>query len=317
MIKLFLILLSAVSFYSFAARAQGDRHSVVLYIFVEDGQAFTREGRELMLNFLQTSLPGKRIALVKAQSRRFFANEKVVHHSVVTQLEKSLNPGETISHLIIATHGSTLASSGSSQTLLQSLGRFDASGADQELKQVLKPLQNRFATDAHVILDSCSTMCGPAPEAAARAAAFMKEIGAPDGTLYGATNNEVDVRKLGSQARTWEKLKPRWNLLRNAVLTSFALGVPLAWFGLDGGSLSANPYIAHTQVTLYGSALMMSMFQYMEPVMIFIYEKMKAINQGRIFVFRQNHLAGMAEISKRIDSLERIYHARSCSRVFQ
>ncbi|WP_157684760.1 hypothetical protein [Bdellovibrio bacteriovorus] len=303
-------------FFSSASPAQ-EHSSVVLYIFVEDGQAFTREGRELMLDFLKTSLPGKRIALVKAQSRRFFANEKAVRHAVVTQLEKALNPGETVSHLIIATHGSTLKSADQSQTLLQSLGRFDASGADQDLKQVLRPLRGRMEVDAHVILDSCSTMCGTSEEAAARATAFMKEIGAGDGTLYGATNNEVDVRKLGSQARTWEKLKPRWNLLRNAVLTSFALGVPLAWFGLDGGALSVNPYIAHGQVTLYGSALMMSMFQYMEPVMIFLYEKMKAINQGRIFVFRKNRLQGMTEISKRIESLERIYHARSCTRVFQ
>jgi hypothetical protein len=54
----------------------------------------------------------------------------------------------------------------------------------------------------------------------------------------------------------------------------------------------------------------------MEPVMIFAYEKMKAINQGLIFVFSKGKLQGTAEVSKRIESLERIYNARSCTRIF-
>lgn len=289
---------------------------VVLYLLIEDGQAFTREGRQIMLDFLKEALPQHRIALVNARDRRVFSNEDRVRSTLRAQLETALRPGEQISHLILATHGSTLKNQEGGVSTLKSLGQFDARGFDQRLAEILAPLRDRVSPSAQVVLDACSTMCGREPEAKARAQGFMRAIGATEGVLYGATTPEVDLNKLGPEARTWEHLKPRWNLVRNLALVSAAVSVPYGLWGVDP-SMVESLLLERAKFTAISTGLLTMMFQYLQPLFIWLHEKTKSVNQGHLYFMKDGKVLHREALEKRIETLPKIFSSRSCGKVFQ
>lgn len=104
------------------------------------------------------------------------------------EISGKLLPTDTISYLIISTHGGTRTPLffSSSQTELKNLGSFSESSVSKEIQNIFDPIKNRFSKNLSIILDSCSTLCGPKKKAANRAKALLDYFNAPNGTLIGA-----------------------------------------------------------------------------------------------------------------------------------
>lgn len=173
---------------SFAIVVPASAKDFALYISFEDGIGFTESAIQDDIAFIQENSPELEVHSIVVKDFLFRAHLpgasiplRRSFKKQIAQFAAAMGPDDRIKLLVLGTHGISLFNS---RTYLQFFGGFTKSGVNWLLKFMLSPLQGRLATDARVVLNSCSTMCGTHEEAAQRAGVLLKYLGVTEGSLF-------------------------------------------------------------------------------------------------------------------------------------
>lgn len=126
---------------------------VGLVVWVEDGLAFEKKNKALLLKNLAEAngtLPYK----------LFHIDGGLTSSEQLEPLPRLFEEGDRITHLVLATHGGTLAIH--NQTQLHGLGRLGPEGPSGSLEELLGLLGARglLAESLHVFMEACATFQG-------------------------------------------------------------------------------------------------------------------------------------------------------------
>lgn len=146
--------------------------------------AFTEEAYTLTLSRLNSSgLTNIKTVYLKQTKKK--QPVEVVEKKVFSSVAQALDGVQSISNIIIATHGGTSGS----QTKLTYLGEFGSKGVSGILKGIIRQIGPFLSPDLHVYLDSCSTFCGTEGEVLERGKGFASEFqnfGVRNVSIWGA-----------------------------------------------------------------------------------------------------------------------------------
>ncbi len=175
---------------------------IALHISFTDGLAITKSGMRDLSALLKKQMPDMRIATAQASTKRLgyltAADAEVPRDQMINQLRDSvLQPGEQIRLLILSTH----ASSDDGISQLSMVGEISAEGLDDRAKEFFAPLAGRFAPDARIVLEACSTLCGTDEAAGKRVRRLFEFLNIPNGSLFGAT---TPMSSLYSHNNSWK-----------------------------------------------------------------------------------------------------------------
>lgn len=332
---------------------------VLVYIVAQDTRALSPERTELAVGTLRQLFPWKRIAVVSelflAEAVSLEANRREqgegpldaeafrarieenrrreqgrVRASLAAQLANVLQPGETITHVVIAAHGATRYVDGVPTSDLDYLGSFDPNGLNEDLSDVLRPIQGQVARNGTVVLFSCRALCGASDGATARAESLLNFLGASDGTLYGAETLEIGPEVMSwPDARTLPlHLRRAMNALKfPAILIAASLGLatPLAIgtslfqghsvdFFLQRvvsmlASMGESTWLPMVAGTLAGTLVF-------GPISSRALAELRIINRGRQFFLRDGRVTEFRPASRLPGRLGAIYSPRACSHYF-
>ncbi len=277
-----------------------ERRDVVVHIAVIDHIAFSDDGYDEVNEFLTENIPEATLLSVKVEGSILRLDRDRIRAELLQGLRGLLRPGDVISHLVIDTHGNTITQTTPNDTTrLTHLGEFTNRSIDADLAAVLAPLAGRLLPSATIVLNSCLTLCGTTPEAAARAKTFLKALGAPNGQIYGSTTPEVEEpgALVGrSRLRGYLGDLDQFKLFMSLGL---ALGLPYAAvtdLGHSSFLLSQLPlYLKHAGIAVgtvsasfYGLAVMMKA----------ALARFGGINVGRIMIFKNGELQSDQPVDK-------------------
>lgn len=144
------ILFCLLYFVSFSARAEAPKRDVVLLLWFEDFEAFSAKRFKEAVQARQKELS---VPLRAVMIPMYFDQE-----TAFEKIDESLQPGDRITGLFIATHG--LYSYLLNQTFLKSFGGFSRFGVHGLLKKIIKRYAGWWGENLTIFLDSCSTFAG-------------------------------------------------------------------------------------------------------------------------------------------------------------
>jgi hypothetical protein len=281
---------------------------VALHISFLDNTAFTQSSMDETDEFIRATLPDLKLISVKTVLPRLFARTLRARLEIQKQIRAQLAPDDLITHLILDTHGNTLKDENDETELITTLahvGHVSSKAGDKDFRSFFKFLKGRLAPDATVVLNSCSTLCGPEEPASARAKMLLKELGIPNGQIYGAVVNEVDVPgalvRKGSLIRSFTD----WRQFKLYAVVSSALSIPLA--------ISASPdnHLHAAEIAVLGTAGFATTIQLAIPFVKKAIARIQDVNRGRLLIFKNGKIVSNVEVKKYDDKLE-IYGA-NCS----
>lgn len=183
---------------------QAYSESVTLYISVVENDLDVMF-HEYTRSMIEQNLPGHKVIMVQNElpisflPKRFKTKRKIVRSQIIEQIQSlessgRLLPTDTISHLVISTHGNTAIEKSLSYTELYYLGVIPESLITSMItrgafNEIFDPIRTRFSKNLNIILDSCSTLCGSKDQVSRRGQALLHYFNAPDGVIMGAVAN--------------------------------------------------------------------------------------------------------------------------------
>ncbi|RYZ71622.1 MAG: hypothetical protein EOP05_11845 [Proteobacteria bacterium] len=304
----------------------------VLHISFIDNSAFTSSAIAETDRFLKLAIPGAKLISVKAYVPRFSADPEELRTSIQKQIRKRVKSSDLITHLVIDTHGNTLApkldlndpdieakkaayalktaeeQNAEKLTILSHIGEVSRTAADQDFRVFFKLIKGQFADDATVILNSCLTLCGDGEAPAERAKQFLKELGIPNGQIYGAVVPEVDSPGSYVKKGAIKRALTDWAQLKLFATIGVALGLPLAVVQYWG-----DP-VGMAQSGLLISAGTAALLHVTMPLVKRLAASLPDYNHGRLFIFKNGRKTSEANVRKYNDKL--LIYGASCSAAF-
>jgi hypothetical protein len=267
---------------------------IALHLAVIDHMAFSEAAFAEVDTFIRENLHSVTLKSLKVETSVVHSDHEQLRAELLKQLELAISPEDRITHLIIDTHGDTHEGF----TKLAVLGKFNSRGGDVDLRALLAPLRGHVAPDVTIVLNSCSTLCGP--DAADRVRGLLADLEAPNAQIYGSTTPEVERPGALIGRRQWLAYFGDLAQLKLFTALGVALGVPLAY-------ASDSPYVASiagasASLYLITAALKAGLARF------------GAVNLGRIFTYRNGSLIEDRSVEK-YEARYEIYG--SCSALFR
>jgi hypothetical protein len=269
--------------------------SVALNVVVADEIAIQSSTSVIVERLFKDKLPDTefRRVVVQAQSPaipHLFSDNVRVHAELKQQLAEILHAGDTLTYLILDTHGETLKPENAGNprdagvTRLLHLGDISfAGGVSHEFADLFDAVKPYASSKLTIIMNACSVFCGGEKAASLRAESMLAYFGAIDGTIYGATLPEIDTFAFERQYSTWRDFLPSkkmfWmtNVMSLMMSTTLALAVAQSHDG--------NPYV------YFGSSLaLIQAFNYLRPWIMKAADVLKMANLGYLFQFHRGKL---------------------------
>jgi hypothetical protein len=250
-------------------------------------------------------LPDHRIENVVVQGPTGARTEDDVRRELLEGIKRiPLAPGDAITHLVIETHGDTVDENGKTMSVLAEIGRFGAEGVTPEFEEIFSPLKGRLEPNANVVLNSCSTMCGPRDDAARRSQALLRYFGVTNGSLYGAVVSEMQIANGYKDHFNWRE----WITLRKTLV----LSLPLA------GAVASAAGLVAGDGSMVGHLAGVSLFAL--PFADRIGTWLGIVNSGLIFRFRDGKVETVQSVD-RLRNRDEIYgvglsSSPRCERLF-
>jgi hypothetical protein len=283
--------------FSVTARAE----NYLIYISVEDGIAITRANREALSEIFASGLPDHRQMIISVNSLPDGIGSGKLPGIIAEKVAKAaraLKPTDTITHLILDSHGETIGQGTEAKSRLVGLGEIYSDHLDSDLKSVLEPLRPFASKEMTVVLNACNTMCGSEDTATSRAKTFLDFMGATSGTFYGAVTTETDL------VRT----EPRFFKFRHLIPSKRAMAIFLA----VSAAMAAIPMIENFEAipfflgTLRTFAWLLPSVEIGSRILVPWADKKGWINQGKFFRFQEGQLQTVEAVAKTRD-LEKIF----------
>ena len=167
---------------------------VVVHIAIVDNMAFSRAAYNEVDDFIRENMPGKFLISTAAEASIVRKNREALRGQLWNGIiDGDMPENGIITHLIVDTHGTTLSvNTKDDTTRLAQLGQFSDKVIDEDLRAILAPLASHLSPNLIIVLNSCTTLCGTTEAAAKRAGTLLRELGAPNGQIYGSTVPEVE-----------------------------------------------------------------------------------------------------------------------------
>jgi hypothetical protein len=295
--------------FSFASASQ----KIALDIFLSDQVAFRSQHAYYMKDVFARLFPDIEYRQIVVSNSLIGFNKQATRQEIQKELQTVLKPNEQIQFLILDTHGNTVESQGRLVTTLGTLGQVGPDGVDGNFDEIFRPIQNRAAPDLTILMNSCSTFCGPPEESQKRAQAFLDYFSAPHGRIYGAYVKEVDNIYLDPKNLKLKALLPSWKIyLTTVALFGAAIGVsPL----LEGNFQTLDILRATLHGAVYFGLPFATLIEIVNPLFSWFAGKTFA-NRGWLFSFQNGKLQSQIDVQKPRD-MELILkgNIRSCSRI--
>lgn|GEM_PF-2318820 len=276
--------------------SMGFSKSIVLNVVVADELAIQSSTSQILERLFKDRLPNAefRRVIVQAGSPsvpHLFSDKNRVHNELKQKIAEILQPGDTLTYLILDTHGETKAGA----TRLWHLGDISfAGGVSAEFADLFDSVKPSAASDLTIVMNACSVFCGGENAAALRAETLLAYFGAVDGTIYGSTVPEVDTFAFEKKYSTWKDFMPSKKLfwISNSLGLMMSTTIALAVVATHDG----NPWV------YFGSTLaVMQALTSLRPYLMKAFEAMKMVNVGYLFQFHRGKLIKAEFIQKMKD----------------
>lgn len=239
---------------------------IALHLAVVDHMAFSEAAVAEVDQFIRETLPQLTLKSLKVEASVFHSDRERLRQDLLKQLETALGPTDRITHLIVDTHGDTH----DGFTKLAVLGNFNAGGGDSSLRELLAPLKGHVAPDVTIVLNSCSTLCGP--DAAERVRGLLNDLEAPDAQVYGSTTPEIERPGALLGRPQWRAYLGDLAQLKLFIAFGAALGVPFSY--VSHSPLVTSVAIISASLYAITTALKASLAHF------------GTVNLGRLLVYR-------------------------------
>lgn len=268
---------------------------VALNVVVADEIAIQSSTSVIIERLFKDKLPDTEFRRVVVQAHspampHLFSDHARVHAELKQQLAKILHAGDTLTYLILDTHGETLKPENAGNprdaglTRLLHLGDISfAGGVSAEFADLFDAIKPYASSQLTIVMNACSVFCGGEKAASLRAESMLAYFGAVNGTIYGSTLSEMDTFAFERQYSTWRGFLPskKMVLMSNAMglMAATTLAVAVA------SSHDGNPWI------YFGSTVaLIQAFNYLRPLLMKTADVFKMVNMGYLFQFRRGRL---------------------------
>lgn len=171
------------------------------------------------VNFILVTISKSEIENKKKNQPSSYTNQNAIS-DLIEHHTKNI---QKINYLIISTHGNSYQLENDSYTALEHVGLVYESGPNSEFTTTFSSIRGKTSKDLKIVLDSCSTFCGPKKESIKRAKAILDFFNAPDGSIYGATKKQKGVGELSYPSLLIGKKIKQKTLTLGIVNTSAAI----------------------------------------------------------------------------------------------
>lgn len=174
--------------------SNNSKQKVILIVGVLDYNAFHDSDVDSLERYLSDLIPDHKI--IKIIEKTMIAPIPRIHIKVTDNLAEQIknlisSSDYEITHLILLDHGNTDLNGKASITNFKFLGGLSEVGVTPIFKKIFEPLSGKFSKDAFVMLESCSTACGPVATSEKRMKAMMDFFKISNGSVFGAHRDMV------------------------------------------------------------------------------------------------------------------------------
>jgi len=260
---------SALVFLFFSAIAQASSNEVVVFLGTNDRSVFDETGMKFIENLYRQILPNARFVGILAPTG--FETDEEMRFYFKQELQAKLAHNDVVKSLFLLFHGKTLFSKGTSTTVIEGLGEISEGGSVDlsfiKSTEVRKRLEDqirrqdqenmitfgetfsglRFAPDASIFLNSCSTACGTHDQVERRAENLAKALNLESGSIFMAKTKDYSPQ-LMTRSGVARRLLQRGRLEGHGQLLGVTLVSQLVMFGIMVGMLP--PDIVATDLVL-------------------------------------------------------------------
>jgi hypothetical protein len=286
---------------------------VALNVVVADEISISSSTSQILERLFHDKLPNTefRRVVVDGQSPLYphlSSDQAEVHAELKKKLASALQPGDTLTYLIIDTHGDTepmhsagggVAVASEKFTRLFHLGDVSASqGVSPEFADLFDQLKPYVSSDLKIIINACSVFADGETAGSLRAQALLKYFGAVNGTVYGASIPEIDTFAFSSYG-TWRDFLPTKKVFWINNTISLVMSATLAL--VVAKTHDGNPWV-------YGvsSFAILQALGYLRPLLNKTYDYFKLVNLGYLFRFADGKLAS-TEFMQKMKDLNRSF----------
>lgn len=268
---------------------------VALDIYVADEVAFRSQHAFYMKDVFARLYPQIQYRQVIVSRSMMGLNEEKTRRDLKEQIQNALAPNDSIEFLILDTHGNTILENSNDVTTLGAIGHIGPDGVDAHFDEIFSSIRHRAEPDLTVLLNSCSTFCGPPAKSEKRALAFLDYFSAPHGRIYGAYVKEVDNVYLDPVGFKLKALLPSWKIYLTTVAlfgSAFATGTLF-----DGNFEFLEVLKAALHGAVYVGLPFASLIETLNPIFAVIAGKTFA-NRGLLFAFQNRKLRTQIDVQK-------------------
>ncbi len=232
------------------------------------------------------------------------ARERKRHEVRDRIAELNISPEDKIVMLVIGTHGSSVGG----ETQLAFVGSISQEGVDAKFAETLGRIADFAASDMRIVLNSCSSLCGTDLESSRRAGQMLEFFGASDGIIYGAATSESFIDPNIIPSGKYLAIFAMGALaISETLLVGNAISDPIAFESLT--NIEKITQFGGTFLTLL-AAIPLIKWSFTD-FWVRVNSKLRRLNFGRLFSFRNGALDDVEPVSKFFDR-DKIYGNQTC-----
>lgn len=278
------------------------QRQIVVRIAIADSVAITESHLHRMKSRIHKLLPDHEILTAKTHAVTHFLDADRIRGELKRQIAAfEFQPGDTVTHLDIYTHGGTDFER--SESSLKYLGEYGSDGPSEKLAEILDPLRPYISSSLAITQNSCSLFCRR-EGAQQRAEAFLRYLGAPDGQIYGAITSENEA-----------PIFPYVGFTITATLTAAFFAIQMS---RDGAAFPQDviPWISsHQDVAIFFGAFI-NLWAFLKTAVAGYNLIDGSSNIGRLIRFKEGQIESSFVIEKH-KNRRALYSRESCARLLE
>lgn len=304
--------LNGVTGHALGLKRSAKATEVVVHIAIIDHMAFSTAAYDEVNDFIRENMPDKLLISHVVEASIVRNNREHIRSQLWNSIiDADMPENGLITHLIVDTHGTTLSvDTKDDTTRLAQLGQFSDKAIDQDLRTILAPLASRLSPSLVIVLNSCTTLCGTTEAAAARASTLLRELGAPNGQIYGSTTPEVERPGALLGRNRWLQYLSDVGQLKLFMSLGAALGVPISVLTqVSAGVTDLPTLMVHASLSaVAATGGLLAITTAMKAFMA----RFAGLNVGRVMTFRNGRLLADHLVDK-FDARMEIYGLKKSS----